>query len=134
MADSINNHAADKNLKKKVLFVITQSEFGGAQKFLSQLLNNLEPEKFECAIVTGPEGNKEIKKTLSPNVRFITSKHLRRNPNILNDIASLFELKKIIKEFRPDTLFLNSSKAGFIGSLTARLLRTTHYSLLTIYR
>src|SRR3989344_112882 len=126
MADSINNHAADKNLKKKVLFVITQSELGGAQKFLSQLLNNLEPEKFECGIVTGPEGNEEIKNLLPRSVKYIISKNLRRNPNFFNDIASVFELKKIIKEFKPDTLFLNSSKAGFIGSLAARLLRTTH--------
>ncbi|MBI2063716.1 MAG: glycosyltransferase, partial [Candidatus Yanofskybacteria bacterium] len=44
-----------------------------------------------------------------------------RNPNILNDIASLFELKKIIKEFGPDTLFLNSSKAGFNGSLAVKI-------------
>ncbi|MBI2670137.1 MAG: glycosyltransferase family 4 protein [Candidatus Yanofskybacteria bacterium] len=134
MEDKINPKEHIKNNpKRRVLFVITQAEFGGAQKFLSQLLNNLEPEKFECAIVTGPEKNKEIKNLLPLGVKYIPSRHLQRNPGFFSDIASLFELKKIIKEFRPDTLFLNSSKAGFIGSLAAKL-STVNCQLSTIYR
>lgn len=137
MADFINNNAIEsKSPRKRVLFVITQSEFGGAQRFLSQLLNNLESERFECGIAAGLEGNKEIKNLPPPHIEYITVKHLRRNPNLFDDIASVFELKKIIKEFRPDTVFLNSSKAGFIGSLAAHLLKikTINYKLETVYR
>ena len=128
------NNAPNSNPKKRVLFVITQSELGGAQKFLSQLAAHLKPEHFDLAISSGVDGNEEIKAALPQSVQYITARHLRRNPNVITDIASVFELKKIIKNFRPDTLFLNSSKAGFVGSLATRLLQTTNYKLRTIYR
>ncbi len=64
-------------------------------------------------------------------------KYLQRELNPILDIKSLFEIKKLIKEFRPNTLFLLSSKAGFIGSLATTFsskLRTMNYELKTIYR
>ena len=42
---------------------------------------------------------------------------MARGINPIKDIAAVFELRKLIKDFSPDTLFLVSSKAGFIGSL-----------------
>lgn len=128
MENKINQlETNEKGPRKRLLFIITQSEFGGAQRFLAQLIAHLELEHFEIAIVSGPDGNEEIKGILPEGVRYISAKHLRRNPNIFNDIASVFELKKIIAKFQPDALFLNSSKAGFIGSLAARLLQTKNY-------
>lgn len=135
MSDYINNlRGTSPNPKKRVLFVITQSELGGAQRFLSQLVNHLDPGHFEFAVIGGADGNKEICAFLPKNTKYITAKHLHRNPNLLDDIASVFELKRIIKSFAPDTVFLNSSKAGFIGSLATCSLLTTRYSPLTIYR
>lgn len=132
--ESNNTSLRNKSLNTRILFVITQSEFGGTQRFLSQLITRLELGRFELAIVSGPDGGKELKTILPQNVQYITAEHLRRNPNVFNDIASLFELKKIIKEFRPDVLFLNSSKAGFNGSLAARLLPTDFVRPKIIYR
>ena len=122
MTDSINNLETNKSPRKRVLFIITQSELGGAQKFLAQLISHLDASRFEAVVATGQDGGKEIKDILPQNTNFVTLKNLHRNPNLFNDIASVFELKKIIKEFRPDTVFLNSSKAGFIGSLAVKLL------------
>ncbi len=111
------------NPKIRVLFVITQSELGGAQKFLSQLVSHLDPDRFELVVVGGADGNKEMASILPENIQYITARHLRRNPNIFNDIAAIFELKKIITGVNPNTLFLNSSKAGFIGSLAAKIIK-----------
>lgn len=134
MADEINLTESDKTSpKKRVLFVITQSELGGAQRFLAQLIGHLEPSRFDAAIVCGSDGNAEIKALLPEAIRYITARHLHRNPNVFSDIASVFELKKIIRDFSPDTIFLNSTKAGFIGSLVARL-QSSNRNLRTIYR
>lgn len=106
--------------KKRILFIITQAELGGAQQFLVQLIRYLNKSLFECTIIAG-EGEQEIKTLLPDHVSYSTAKHLVRDPNIKDDILSLFELKKIIKHNNPDILFLNSSKAGFNGSLAAKM-------------
>src|SRR3989344_204255 len=134
--DSISNHINQQtnNPKKRVLFIITQSELGGAQMFLAQLAGHLDPNRFELAVAGGTDGNKEIAAILPAGIKYLTAKHLRRNPNVFSDITAVFEIKRLIKDFEPDTLFLNSSKAGFIGSLAAKLLQPTTYNLKTIYR
>jgi glycosyltransferase involved in cell wall biosynthesis len=135
MADLINNSQLDsQSLHTKLLFVITQSEFGGAQRFLSQLLNHIDLDKFECAVVSSATGSHELKDILPKNVRYIRAQYLKRQPNIISDIASVFELKKIIKDYLPDTLFLISSKAGFNGSLAAKLLPRDLVKPKIIYR
>ena len=135
MPDKINlTEPAKTGLKKNVLFIITQSELGGAQKFLAQLISQLEPNRFEIAIAGGADGNKEVAAMLPANTKYITVRHLRRNPNVFNDVASLFELRRIIRDFKPDTLFLTSSKAGFNGSWAAKMLPAGFPRPKVIYR
>ena len=113
--------------RKKILFIITQSEFGGAQRFLSTLVPNLDPATYEILVATGSTGDEHFTEHLNnlkiPNT---TLRHLIRNPHPWHDIAAIFEIRKLIKSFQPDTLFLLSSKAGFLGSLAAR---STLYAL-----
>lgn len=111
--------------KKRVLFVITQSEFGGAQRFYYDLISHLNKEKYEMLLATGKDGASDRFEVANfPKHKL---KFLRRNINPYYDFLAIWELKKIILSFKPDILFLNSSKAGFIGSLTTKLLR--HYTI-----
>lgn len=105
----------------KILFVITQSEMGGAQQFLAQLIGHLDRARFELVVVVGKDGGDELKKFLPDDVPYIIAKSLRRDPHILQDIRSLFELRSLYKKINPDVIFLNSSKAGFNGSLATHL-------------
>ena len=109
------------NLKKKVLFVITQSEPGGAQRFILNTVSHLEKDKYEILVAIGNTDNGDLFRALHdigiPTHRLY---HLVRNPNVKQDLKAVSELRKLIKNFRTDILFLNSSKAGFIGSLAAR--------------
>lgn len=107
-------------LKKRILFVVTQSEFGGAQRFLFNLISNLDPAKYEMMLASGGNGEKSFLRdvgTAGVAIREIAS--LVRDVDIFSDIRAVFELRKLIKNYYPDVLFLNSSKAGFIGSLAA---------------
>ena len=105
------------SLKRKVLFVITQSELGGAQRFLSNLISHLNKDTFEFLVAVGSSGNGDFLKILkAENISYQTLKFLKRKPS-LNDLGAIFEIRSLIKNYRPDILFLNSSKAGFIGSL-----------------
>jgi glycosyltransferase involved in cell wall biosynthesis len=113
---------AEINGKKRVLYVITQSELGGAQQFLARLISSLNGQSFFSGVVTGAHGSHEIKELFPSSTPYMTARFLKRNPGLVDDIRAIFELRHIIREFRPDILFLNSSKAGFIGALAARFM------------
>ena len=109
------------NLKKRVLFVITQSEPGGAQRFVLNLLTHLDKDQYEAMVAIGNTGNGNLFRALHaegiPTHRLL---HLVRDISIKEDLKAVSELRKLIKEYRPTTVFLNSSKAGFVGALAAR--------------
>lgn len=107
--------------KKKILFLVTQSEFGGAQRFIYTLVTNLK----NCDIVigAGPEGDDKnglLFALEKEGINTIHLKYLRRGVNPFFDILGLFEIKNLLKKERPNILFLCSSKAGFLGSLAGR--------------
>ena len=130
------------NRLKKVLFVITQSEIGGAQRFFLELLPRLSKEKYEISVAVGSTAapSQEFADSLAEqNFKIFTLNHLKRDSGFLfwQDWRAVFELRKLIKNIRPDVLFLNSSKAGFIGSLATVFpskLTTKNQKLTTIYR
>lgn len=134
--------SSEINPKKRILLVITQAEMGGAQRFFLELLPRLDREKYEISIAVGSTAapSNEFAQTLKEDgFPVYTLNNLKRDPSFLflKDWLAVFELRKLIKRFRPDTLFLNSSKAGFIGSLATVFpskLATKNYKLKTVYR
>ncbi len=110
----------EEKIKKRVLFLITQSELGGAQRFLYELISRLDPDKYAMSIAAGSDGDKEFLSALAKiNTNCKILKYLKREVNLFNDVRAVFELRGYIRKVSPDILFLNSSKAGFIGSLAA---------------
>jgi glycosyltransferase involved in cell wall biosynthesis len=95
---------------KKIIFIITKGDVGGAQKYVADLNNNLDRSKFSVEILTGGKGG----------VRWL-SNAFRPYFLFFNDWLALFELKKVLKSKNPDVIHLNSSKAGVIGAIAAKL-------------
>jgi len=105
---------------KRILFIITQSEMGGAQRFLYNFLSNIQ-DHHEIMVATGSDGGNELAEKLKTiNIAVMTLKFLKREISPVNDIRACFEIKNLIEDFQPNDLFLLSSKAGFIGSLVSR--------------
>jgi len=100
---------------KKILYLITLSEKGGAQKYISDLSYHA-PKGMECFLAAGGNGwlfeNFKGKK--------FQTKFLVREIHPIKDIAAFFELFFLFKKIQPDVVHLNSSKAGAIGSLAAK--------------
>jgi len=111
----------------KILFIVTQSEFGGAQQFLSQLITALNKDKYDITIAAGPEGddNKGLLKALDKiGISTRRLKYLRRGINPIFDFClGIIEIYRLIKKEKPDVLFLCSSKAGAVGGFAGRLAR-----------
>ncbi|MFH0804130.1 MAG: glycosyltransferase family 4 protein [Candidatus Zambryskibacteria bacterium] len=116
--------------KKKILYVITKGNFGGAQRYVYDLATHLSKSDFDIVVACGPSSAKAIagKEGLAEmlkdkGVRVIELKSSQRDINISKDIKTFFEIKKIIKEERPDVIHLNSSKIGGLGALVGRMAR-----------
>ena len=103
----------------RILYLITQSEFGGAQRYIFDLATNLPAEKYQIAVAAG--SNEELFSRLREyNIKTYRLKNLIREINPLKDLTAYFEIKKLLKEIKPDILHLNSSKAGVIGAMAGR--------------
>jgi glycosyltransferase involved in cell wall biosynthesis len=108
--------------KKKILYCITKSNWGGAQRYVYDLATNLPRDRYDVAVVLGGSG--KLKEKLErTGVRTISVRALQRDIGISKDISSFFELIKIFRAEKPDIIHLNSSKMGGIGGLAGRIAR-----------
>jgi glycosyltransferase involved in cell wall biosynthesis len=106
--------------KKKILYIITKGNFGGAQRYVYDLVTNLPQNDFEAVVACG-EGEILKEKLKEKNIRVIDISFAKRDINILRDIRTFFEIKKLIEQEKPDVIHLNSSKIGGLGSLAGRI-------------
>ncbi len=109
--------------RKKILYLITKSTWGGAGRYVYDLATNIPVENFEVVVALGGSG--ELKDRLeTQNIRTITIPTLQRDVVLWGEIKAFLNLVKIIHKERPDILHTNSSKAGVLGALAGRIVRT----------
>ena len=121
--------------RRRVLYIITKSVWGGAAKYVYDLATHL-PSEFEVAIAAGGQGKfaQEIKKA---NLPYFEIKNFQRTINPFKDLLAGFEILSLLFKLKPDIIHVNSSKAGgivgkaiwyyqFISRRKARLIFTAH--------
>jgi len=116
--------SADK--KKKILFVITKSNWGGAQRYLYDLATHLAAEGNDVSVAFGPPvgGDGELAKRLNiAGIKKIYELSSGRDIKIFEEIKTFFSILWIIWNERPDVIHLNSSKIGGLGGFAAWLTR-----------
>jgi len=96
---------------KKVLFIITKSVWGGAQKYVFDLAANLPKGSFEPVIAGGGKGTM-AEKIISADLPYLEIKSFQRDINFWKEIFSFFEILKILFKTKPDIVHVSSSKAG----------------------
>ncbi len=102
--------------KPKILYIITSADGGGAQKYALDLAR-----AFGGAIAAGTEATQLFDQAEDLRLTTYKLKHLKRNINPWHDILAIGEIYRLIKKERPDIVHLNSSKAGFLGSIAGKL-------------
>lgn len=114
---------------KKILYLVTQSEWGGAQKYIFDLATNLVAD-FEIVVSAGEGDGELFQKLEQQNIRTVRLQNLKRAINPFFDFMALLKLKKLIKKEKPDIIHLNSSKISILGSLAYRfIIRDTRYKI-----
>lgn len=107
-------------MKKEVTYVITKSNWGGAQRYVFDLATHLPAEQYAVSVALGGSG--VLKQKLdAAGIATVSIPSLQRDISLLKEVRSFFFLYKIFKATKPAVVHLNSSKAGGIGALAARL-------------
>jgi len=124
----------EKSTKKKVLYIITKSVWGGAQKYVFDLATNLPKDQFEPIIAGGGRGLMAQRLT-GANLPYFEIKNFQRNVNFLKDIFSSVEVFFLLLKTRPDIVHVSSSKAGGAAGLACFVykLSTFHFQLSTVF-
>lgn len=106
--------------RTKVLFLITKSNWGGAQRYVFDLATNVPKEQFDVAVAAGGRGIL-LTRLESAGIRTISIRHLERDVTFFSDIRAFVNIARIISREKPDVLHLNSSKIGALGALIGRI-------------
>lgn len=104
----------------KILYVITKSNYGGAQRYVHEVATAFHNSGNEVAVACGGSGAL-AEKLREAGVSVFNVPSFERDIRIHKELRSFSELSGIIQAFDPDIVHLNSSKAGGIGAYAARL-------------
>ena len=106
--------------RKKLLFVITKGNWGGAQRYVYDLATHLPKRAFDVTVAMG-EGAILSARLAEREIRTISLPHLGRDVKTGNDLKSFFVLLRLFRREKPNIIHLNSSKAGALGALAGRI-------------
>lgn len=101
--------------------MITLAEIGGAQTYLAQLLPALTEELDVTVAAWGPGPLRAAAEAAGAS--YVPLRHVRRPISPVHDLLGLVELIRLFRRVRPHIVHANSSKAGILGRLAARIAR-----------
>ncbi len=119
-------------MPKRVLFIITKSVWGGAQRYVYDLATSLPKDKFSVSVALGGTGPLADKLN-AEGIRTIAIPHLERDVNIRKELFSFFSIWKIIRNEKPDIVHLNSSKVGGLGALATYFVTPRPQTIFTVH-
>jgi len=112
---------------KKILYLVTQSDFGGAQKYVYDLASNFS-QKYEILVAGGEPVSTKVTagkqreleiKLQKKGIKYVYISHLKRVVSPWHDFFAFWQIVKLIKKEKPDIIHLNSSKISILGSLAS---------------
>jgi len=116
---------------KRILFLVTQSEFGGAQRYVFETAKYLNLRNYEVLVGAGQGDGELFRKLRNTGVQPVYLKEMRRTPWPWQMALAIKEIYNLLKKERPDILFLCSTTAGFLGSIAAFFYRGSTSRVLT---
>src|SRR3989338_815664 len=110
-------------MPKKILYLVTQSDFGGAQRYVYDLAVNIS-DNFSVIVAGGEPGyDGDLAQRLQQkNISYVYLSHLKRAISPWHDVLAFWQIVKLIKKEHPDIIHLNSSKVSILGSLAAKII------------
>ena len=114
---------------KKILYLLTKSNYGGAQKYTFELASYAHDLNHSVVVAAGGTGEKDsnpgllAEKLTNEHIRFVYIRNFMRDVSLWSDVKAFFEIAARIRSEKPDVIHLSSSKAASLGALAGKLLR-----------
>ncbi len=105
-----------------ILHIITRLIVGGAQENTLLTCEGLHSRGHHVTLLTGPSPGPEgtlMERAEAYGYRVVVTPHLVRAPHAWHDLMAYREIKKLVREMRPDVVHTHSSKAGILGRAAA---------------
>jgi len=98
---------------------------GGTARYVGEVVENIPDNK----LATGHVQGSEIEDPCVQKLNVLRVPHMGRKISPLNDFRAWLELRKIIKEIKPEIVHTHTFKAGLVG----RLIRGNHKRIHTFH-
>lgn len=109
--------------KIKLLILVTQSHWGGAQKYVYDLATGFAQD-YDLTVAAG-SGGPLLDMLRKKGVRTWEIPELVRPINPINDLKSLLKIYRKLKAENFDIIHTNSSKAGVLGRIAGKFAGTS---------
>ncbi len=106
--------------RPKLLLLVTSSAWGGAERYVSRLAHAAKAE-FEVTVAAGPSKGHALFAALPEGVHSLEVPELLHRISPWNDLFAVRALQRLIDREGFDLVHTNSSKAGLLGALAARV-------------
>lgn len=105
-------------VKLKILYLITSSDVGGAQKHLISLVRHFLSKNHQIKVATSPGEpmNSSIRKL---GVKPVILKYLQKKINPIYDLLTFYDISRLLIENDFGIIHCHSTKAGILGRLAA---------------
>lgn len=116
----------------KIVHIITRLILGGAQENTLITCKLLAQRGHDVTLITGPAIGPEgelFNQTRNQKYNVILVPKMIRAICPLYDTISYYQIKRYLKQLRPDIVHTHSAKAGILGRFAAHSLRNTHDAL-----
>lgn len=117
--------------QKTVLYVITKATWGGAQRYVWDLMTNAKTYGYAPTLAYGERGLL-AERAEAAGIPTYRIESMGRDISPFKEFAAKRELRDLFKKLKPDVVHLNSSKAGYTGAKAAheakvpRIIFTAH--------
>lgn len=108
------------NSGMKILYGITKSNWGGAQRYVFDMAAAARDAGHDVAVLCGGNGIL-ISRLEEAGIRTIALPYMGRDIRLAGEVKGFIDIFKTLKHERPDVFHINSSKMGALGALAARI-------------
>lgn len=111
---------SEKAGNKKVCYVITLPDLGGAQSHVYEIMAGMKQYGHEAVLLVGKRGWL-TEKADELGIRTYVIENMVREISPMKDLRAIYEIRNILLQERPSLVHCHSSKAGIVGRIAARL-------------
>ena len=111
---------SEKAGNKKVCYVITLPDLGGAQSHVYEIMAGMKQFGYEAVLLVGKRGWL-TEKADELGIRTYVIENMVREISPMKDLRAIYEIRNILLQERPSLVHCHSSKAGIVGRIAARL-------------